>query len=262
MFLVEERATGMFKDPNVFGPFLIWPALALAECLLRERFRLTDLAALGVILIGLLLSFSRGAWMHFAVSAGLMVGLCYVTAAHQKLRLRISLLTGISIAAFAALVLIMLSIPSVSSMLAERAHLFNSYDVGTGGRFTLQQLALSAVLDYPNGMGPLEFGRVNGLQQHNVYLQAFLVYGWAGAMAYIVLIGATLLVGLRTSFLRTPFQPYLITATAAFFGEMVEGFIIDTDHWRHFFLLIGIIWGAAAAAFRTRAACRTAALAH
>jgi hypothetical protein len=262
MFLVEDRAAGAFKDPNVFGPFLIWPALALSERLLRERFGLLDLAALGIILLGLMLSFSRGAWIHFAVSGTLLVFLCFVTAPHQILRLRIGLLTGISLAALAAAVAMMLTIPSVSSMLAERAHLFNSYDVGSGGRFTLQELALADVLNFPNGMGPLEFGRVHGLQQHNVYLQAFLVYGWTGAMAYLLLIGATLAVGLRASFLRTPFQPYLVTATAAFFGEMVEGFVIDTDHWRHFFLLIGIVWGAAAATFRMRAACRAAILAH
>jgi O-antigen ligase len=262
MFLVEERAAGMFKDPNVFGPFLIWPALVLLERLFRERFRLLDLAALGIILLGLMLSFSRGAWIHFAVSGAVLVFLCFVTAPHPMLRLRIGLLTGISLAVLAAAVAMMLTIPSVSGMLADRAHLFNSYDVGSGGRFTLQQLALTAVLEYPNGMGPLEFGRINGLQQHNVYLQAFLVYGWAGAMAYLLLIGATLAVGLRASLLRTPFQPYLITATAAFFGEMVEGFIIDTDHWRHFFLLIGIVWGAAAAAFKLRTAFHSAVLAH
>jgi hypothetical protein len=30
---------------------------------------------------------------------------------------------------------------------------------------------------------------------------------------------------------------------------MLEGFVIDTDHWRHFFLLLGMIWGLAAATF-------------
>jgi O-antigen ligase len=257
IFLVEERAAGPFKDPNVFAPFLVWPALALAERLLRERFRLVDLAALAAILVGLLLSFSRGAWFHFAVSAALVIFLCYVTAPNQTMRLRISLLTGISLAVLAAALVTILSIPSVSSMLAERAHLFNSYDVGAGGRFTLQQLAVSAVLDYPNGMGPLEFGRINGLQQHNVYLQAFLVYGWAGAMAYLLLVGTTLAVGLRASFLRTPFQPYMITATGAFFGEMAEGFIIDTDHWRHFWLMMGLMWGMFVAAQRHMATTRS-----
>jgi len=32
-------------------------------------------------------------------------------------------------------------------------------------------------------------------------------------------------------------------------GEILEGFVIDTDHWRHFFLLLGMIWGLAAATF-------------
>jgi O-antigen ligase len=100
-------------------------------------------------------------------------------------------------------------------------------------------------------MGPLEFGRINGLQQHNVYLQAFLVYGWTGAMAYLLLLGTTILVGLRAALRRTPFQPYLLTAVAALFGAMVEGLVIDTDHWRHFFLLVGIIWGASAATLKS-----------
>ena len=49
--------------------------------------------------------------------------------------------------------------------------------------------------------------------------------------------------------MRTPWQPYLIAAVAAFVGEVAEGFVIDTDHWRHFFLLLGMIWGLASATF-------------
>jgi hypothetical protein len=46
---------------------------------------------------------------------------------------------------------------------------------------------------------------------------------------------------------RTPWGPYLIAAFATFFGTAMEGFVIDTDHWRHFFLLLGMIWGLSAA---------------
>jgi len=143
----------------------------------------------------------------------------------------------------------LLSFSSISTMFTERAQLIQSYDVGSGGRFQLQELAIGSVLNFPGGMGPFEFSRVNGLQQHNVYLQAFLVYGWGGAMAYILLLLSTVLTGLRAVFVRTPWQPYLITAIAAFIGEMAEGFVIDTDHWRHFFLLLGMVWGLAAATF-------------
>ena len=149
----------------------------------------------------------------------------------------------------AAFIVILLSFDSIAAMFQERAQLIQSYDVGSGGRFALQELALADLLNFPNGMGPFEFSRVHGTQQHNVYLQAFLVYGWAGGMAYLTLLAATLWTALRTVFVRTPWQPYLICAFAAFVGEMLEGFVIDTDHWRHFFLLLGMIWGLAAATF-------------
>jgi hypothetical protein len=179
-----------------------------------------------------------------------MVALALLTAPTQKARLRIFTLTALAVAALAALLLVLLSFDSIGGMFKERAQLIQSYDVGSGGRFRLQELALSAVLNFPNGMGPFEFARVYGLQQHNVYLQAFLVYGWTGAMAYILLLVSTILVGLRCAFARTPWQPYLITALAAFVGEVAEGFVIDTDHWRHFFLLLGMVWGLSAATFR------------
>ena len=35
-----------------------------------------------------------------------------------------------------------------------------------------------------------------GLQQHNVYMQGFLVYGWLGGAAYLALVAITLLLGL------------------------------------------------------------------
>jgi hypothetical protein len=32
-------------------------------------------------------------------------------------------------------------------------------------------------------------------------------------------------------------------AWVSFVGHLIIGNVIDTDHWRHFFLLLGIIWG-------------------
>ena len=58
------------------------------------------------------------------------------------------------------------------------------------------------------------------------------------------------MVGLRGVLVPTPWQPYLIAAFGAFVGEVLEGFVIDTDHWRHFFLLLGMIWGLSAATYR------------
>lgn len=261
MFAPSGRALGPFKDPNVFGPFLIWPTLFLLYRMLTRRIGLLDLGVLGVLLFALLLAFSRGAWFHFGVSALVMIALAFLTAPDRPARLRVFTLTALAVGALAALLMFLLSFSAIRDMFLERAQLIQSYDVGQGGRFRLQELALTDVLNSPAGMGPFEFARVHGLQQHNVYLQAFLVYGWIGAMAYILLVVSTLLVGLRTAFVRAPWQPYLITAFAAFVGEVAEGFVIDTDHWRHFFLLLGMIWGLSAATFRRKRVARAAAAA-
>ena len=244
------RALGAFKDPNVFGPFLIWPALFVLDRMVARHIRFTDAIVAGIILFGLLLSFSRGAWFHFAVSCLVMLALAFVTAPTPRERMRVFALSATAIGALALFVLFLLSFDAIAEMFKERAHLIQSYDVGQGGRFRLQELALTSVLNFPNGMGPFEFARVHGLQQHNVYLQAFLVYGWVGAMAYLLLLFSTVMVGLRTALVRTPWQPYAITAVAAFIGEMAEGLVIDTDHWRHFYLLLGMVWGLVAATFR------------
>ncbi len=250
LFAPSGRALGLFKDPNVFGPFLIWPTMFLIYQVLTRHIKFTDIAAVVILLFALLLSFSRGAWFHFAVSSFVLVALAFLTAPTSQVRFRILGLGAFSLLALAALLAILLSFDAIGDMFRERAQLIQSYDVGEGGRFRLQELALASVLNFPNGMGPFEFARVHGLQQHNVYLQAFLVYGWTGAMAYFLLLLSTLWVGFRTALVRTPWQPYVIAAVAAFVGEVAEGFVIDTDHWRHFFLLLGMVWGLAAATFK------------
>ena len=250
LFAPMGRALGAFKDPNVFGPFLIWPALFLIDRMVARRISLTDVIVTGILLFGLLLSFSRGAWFHFGVSCLVMIGLAFVTAPTSRGRLRVLALSLAAVIMLALFVAVLLTIPAIQEMFNVRAHLIQSYDVGQGGRFRLQELALNSVLTFPNGMGPFEFARVHGLQQHNVYLQAFLVYGWVGGMAYVLLLLTTVTVGLRTALVRVPWQPYLITALAAFIGEIAEGFVIDTDHWRHFYLLLGMIWGLSAATFK------------
>ena len=40
---------------------------------------------------------------------------------------------------------------------------------------------------------------------------------------------------------------------SAFLGIVGESFIIDTDHWRHFWLMLGTMWGMYAATERARA---------
>jgi hypothetical protein len=199
---------------------------------------------------GFLLSFSRGAWAHLAASGIIMIVLLMLTAPTPRARMRLTLFALAGVFVMALGVVALLSVDSVRDMFLQRAQAVQSYDVGQGGRFQLQENALSSLLDYPLGMGPHEFARIFGLQQHNVYLQGFVVYGWIGGLSYILLILTTLLVGLRAALVRTPWQNVLIVSLAVFAGLAGEGAIIDTDHWRHFFLLLGLVWGLAAATIR------------
>jgi hypothetical protein len=60
------------------------------------------------------------------------------------------------------------------------------------------------------------------------------------------------MIGFRNMLMPTPWQDFLITAYAAFIGEAVESMIIDSDHWRHFFLILGLVWGLSVATINWR----------
>jgi len=252
LFLDNDRVSATFKDPNVYGPFLIFPLLLLLIDFMTRGLRLGGLLIAAALMGGLFLSFSRGAWMHFAVSAAVAMVLLIAVAGDARLRTRI-LLFGLAASLATALVVVaLLSFSSVHDLFVERASAIQPYDVGPGGRFWLQQLALDQILLHPNGLGPFEFSRIFGGQQHDVYMQGFLVYGWLGGAAYLALVLVTLAVGLRGALMASPWQSYLIAAYAAFVGEAFEGFIVDTDHWRHFFLLLGLVWGLTVASVNAR----------
>jgi hypothetical protein len=71
--------------------------------------------------------------------------------------------------------------------------------------------------------------------------------GWLTGACYPALVFLTLGFGIRAVFVRTPWQQTTITVFAGYFGVATESFIIDTDHWRHTFLLMGLMWGLIAA---------------
>ncbi|MGO9400519.1 MAG: O-antigen ligase family protein [Xanthobacteraceae bacterium] len=252
IFLANDRVSATFKDPNVYGPFLIFPLLLLLIGFLTRGLRLSGLAIMIFLFGGLLLSFSRGAWAHFAVSATVAIALLLAAAPEPRMRTRILLFSIAALVVMALFVVALMSIGSVHDLFLERAKAIQPYDIGPGGRFWEQRLALGVILEHPNGLGPFEFFRLYGTQQHDVYMQAFLVYGWVGGVAYFTLVTVTLAVGFRSALIPAPWQIYLIAAYAAFVGEAFEGFIVDTDHWRHFFLILGLVWGLTAASINLR----------
>ena len=62
---------------------------------------------------------------------------------------------------------------------------------------------------------------------------------------YYLMTGLTNFLGAWRLTIPTRSRPLLAIAFAAFVGNALEGAIIDSDHWRHFYLLMTIVWGLA-----------------
>lgn len=252
VFSLNDRAVAGFKDPNVLGCFLLPPLMWLIEgVIVGNKVRIRSLLAIVIVFVGLLLAFSRAAWGSFVFATIFLMYFLYITQKGRRPRTRIIFFVIGSVIAGVAIFIALLSIDAVHQMFLQRATLLEEYDTGRSGtRFVLQQNALREMFDHPFGMGPWGFMRVYGWVSHNSYLGTMLNNGWAGGIAYITLTVLTLGVGFRAMMVRTPWQTFLMAAYMPYVALVLEAFVVDTDHWRHYYLLLGIIWGLAAATRR------------
>lgn len=238
------RAAGTFKDPNVYSTFIVPPAVFLVQDLLLGRGRtLLRAAGLMVLMIGSLLAFSRGGWGNMAASLLLLALITFLTTPSVRLQARVLLVCALGVVAASALLVAVLSIDAVRVLFEQRASLSQAYDLGETGRFGHQLNSLPMLLTRPNGLGPLQFFHYFGEDPHNVYINAFASYGWLGGFAYFTLIATTLIAGVRTILTRSTLQPHAVAVFAPFLVVALQGLQIDTDHWRHAYLLMGLIWG-------------------
>jgi hypothetical protein len=249
LFTRYDRAKAFFNDPNVFGPFLILPAMYMLQRLLLAPPRRALWAALayGVLLIGVFASFSRAAWGHVVISSAIVYVLIFVLEAHarQKVRMLLLAMSGLLLLLVAAAGV--LSIPQFRSFIELRTQSQN-YDTGESGRFGRQGYAFDLALQHPLGLGPLEFRNLRVKEEpHNTYVNVLHAYGWGGGFVFILFIGVTL--WRSASFIARPGpnRLLLIPLVGVFVPLAGEAAIIDIDHWRHFFLVAGLIWGVTAA---------------
>jgi hypothetical protein len=244
-FILNLRAKATFKDPNVFAPFLVLPGLIVVMRIVSGGLRNIVFGSIMMMIIaaGLFLSFSRGAWGNFGASAAVMLGLVWITTRSVKQRIRIALFTIFGAAAVAAVIIALLSVRDVSALFEDRAALVKDYDSGHGGRFGRHIMGFMMVPEVPFGVGPLQFSKYFFADPHNSFLDAFMSGGWLAGSSWIALTLMTLVLGLRHAFVRTPWQMTYIAVYASFIGEVGESYIIDVPHWRHYFLIMGTIWG-------------------
>ncbi len=244
-FTLYDRARGAFQDPNVFGPFLVLPSLYLVFGLLYRSAALAPLRMmlLGILLLGIFLSFSRAAW-GLIVIAGLLLYL-FLLASERSNRVRVKLIlfAVFGLTAMVIALVIALQFDSVYEMFVQRAKVVQEYDGAQLGRFARHAIGFGWALENPLGIGPMEFGKILGEDTHNIWVKSLMAYGWIGFISYLTITIATLVGGAKLLGRDRPWRPYLFCAYATFIGHIIIAWVIDIDHWRHVYLLIGIIWG-------------------
>ncbi len=243
------RAMGAFKDPNVFSTYLILPALMLLQGFLtgNHKHRMLAFIGLATILAALFLAFSRGAWVNFMGASAMLVLLTFVLSSEPRLRNRVLLQTVLGSLLFLGLLLLLLSIPDFNKLFLDRFTLIKNYDAGETGRFGNQLNSIRFLLERPLGFGPTEFRELFRQDPHNTFLNAFASYGWLGGISYFALVLATMAAGLKAIFTRTPWQSWSLVVFCPLLTTILQGVQIDTDHWRHFYWMLGMMWGLFAA---------------
>ena len=194
LFTRYGRASGTFKDPNVYGPFMVLPIIVLIGRVLAGHYRslMFNVGLIGLMSLAVLLTFSRGAWGHLAMSVLLLALFTFLTTTTNKERLRILFFGALGVAAVTLAFVAILSIGSVGSMFTERAALVQGYDAGPQGRFGRYLPGFLLMLDNPIGIGPLQFTNYFPEDPHNSFLDAFVAGGWLGGTIHFTLMVLTL----------------------------------------------------------------------
>jgi hypothetical protein len=250
LLTLYERARGTFKDPNVLGAFLILPALFALQSVVSDHFgkAFRSTVALAIMTLAILLAFSRAAWGGLAITAAFMLAMMVLTSRSPAQRSRIIVMSVVAVISVVVLLAVLLSFDSVGEMFRQRASFDQSYDEGRFGRFGRHILGAQLALEVPFGIGPLQFHTYFPEDTHNSYLNAFMSGGWLAGICYPALVFVTVILGFRHVFVPVPWQRAYLAIFAAFLGTVGESFVIDTDHWRHFWMMLGAMWGMFAAA--------------
>jgi O-antigen ligase len=243
LFTRIGRAEGLFKDPNVFGPFLVPAALIVLEEILTPRLlswrRSTKVIAFLVLTLGVLFSYSRASWLNLAAGLAVMVVVFSFRRGAGRQAARAVALVLVACVALGAVV----SFTGSLSFLEQRAKV-QSYD---NSRFGAQSESIKWAERHPFGIGPGQFERYAHISTHSMYARALAEEGVPGLLSLLALLVATLYWAGRNAILgRDTYGIGSAALLGAWVGALLNGFFVDTLHWRHLWLLAALIWAGSA----------------
>lgn len=233
------RATGFFEDPNVFGPFLIPAALILLQEILDPRLlgarRITKVATFLILTGGVLFSYSRAAWVSYAV--GLAVLLMVLVMRRGGGRKAFAVLVLLIVTAIGAVAT--LTFTGSVGFLEQRAKV-QAYDTQ---RFGAQRLGIELAEEYPVGIGPGQFDVRLPISAHSTYVRTLTEQGLIGLVLIAALFLTTLIFAGHNAVLgRDSYGIGSAALLGAWVGLLVNSFVVDTLHWRHLWFVAALIW--------------------
>lgn len=221
------RMKGFFKDANVLGPFLIVPSIYFIESmLLNKKNNIYKIIELIILNIGILWTFSRGAWISYIVAIGILF-IKYLIINPTK---SLNLLKII----FVAIIVVFLMAPYLKE--TELYNYFNSrlgiqsYD---SDRFSNQGESIDMFIKSPIfGIGPGNYEAITAYSAHSAYARTISEKGIIGVLSLIIILGIPLYKGLRIK------KVFLVASLISIY---IGGIAVDTLHWRHLYIIISLI---------------------
>lgn len=237
-FLMYERVKVFFKDPNVFGPYLVVAALYALSVPEYKNLSPSKTAlyysAFLLLVAGVVLSFSRAAWGNLVLS--LLVYLSLVKVRFIKERLKTLLFLALIVI---PVILFFIQTPMVQNLLMLRLS-YQGYD---DDRFGTQLAAFESGLENPFGIGAGQSEYVFNYSPHSLYARVFTENGLIGLLSFVLF----LLVSMGKAFIsfcHSKSENGVIYSLlfACLVGLVFNSFFVDTLHWRHFWLVLAFAW--------------------
>jgi O-antigen ligase len=245
------RAQALFKDPNVFGPFLIPAVVVALEELLTPRLlpwrRSTKILILLVLSLGVLVSYSRAAWLNAAVA--ILVVLLVLLLRRGAGRNVAALLAVVAVVGGSVGVYV--AATGSEGFLRERAGT-QTYDTS---RFAAQSGGIALAERHPLGVGPGQFDEHEPISAHSLYVRVLAEQGALGFAVMVLLLGGTLALAVANVVAgRSTYGIGSAALLAVWCGLLANSFFVDTLHWRHLWLVAALIWAGGMRGYRSRTA--------
>ena len=234
----DGRAKGLIDDPNMYGSFLIPGLIFCAYLIPRTRIgKWLLFGAMGIVLLGILLSFSR-----IAVVAALLCLLAYIFFQNRRSPRRLVLIVGgLLVTGLVLFIIASLTSAEFTEKLLDRLTFAKAYDLGEDGRYGRYLQVLPMIIQDPIGVGVLQLEKIFPEPIHNIWLSSFVNYGWGGGIAWVTLAVGSVVVSLR-NYRRTR-DPIVVVLLWSLIGIVLCASLHEGEHWRHMWLMFGLIWG-------------------